>query len=209
MALMDKMADWNSTRKSLLCKLKNWDDQESWREFFNTYSRLVYSVALKSGLTDSEAQEVVQETFIAVAKKLPEFKYDPEIGSFKSWLLHTTQWRIVDQLRKRKKQAQFQSRCGTETGTSQIERVPDPASLNLDALYETEWRDSLFSFAVEKVKGKVNAKQYQIFDLYVLKKWPVSKVANTLGVSSGSVYLVKHRLSQLVKKELKALEMAP
>jgi len=38
------------TRYSLLSRLQNWEDQESWRVFFDTYWRLIYSVALKSGL---------------------------------------------------------------------------------------------------------------------------------------------------------------
>src|SRR6185295_9915772 len=89
------------TRRSLLSRLKNWDDQESWKEFFDTYSRLIYRVAAKAGLTDAEAQDVVQETVIIVAKKIPGFKYDPALGSFKSWLLLITRRRIEKQLKKR------------------------------------------------------------------------------------------------------------
>jgi len=57
------------TRRTLLSRLKNWNDQESWKEFFETYARLIYSVAAKAGLTDAEAQDVVQETVIIVARK--------------------------------------------------------------------------------------------------------------------------------------------
>jgi|SRR5437867_3181385 len=71
------------TRWSLLTRLKNWDDQESWKEFFDLYWRLVYNVAIKAGLTDPEAQDVVQETVITVAKNLKDFKTDPARGSFK------------------------------------------------------------------------------------------------------------------------------
>jgi len=58
-------------------------------------------VAIKAGLNDAEAQEVVQETIVAVAKQMG-FKYDPKIGSFKGWLLHLTRWRIADKMRKRR-----------------------------------------------------------------------------------------------------------
>src|SRR5213083_2789231 len=90
------------TRWSLIGRLKDMDDQQSWQDFFDAYWKLIYSVALKAGLNDSEAQDVVQETVISVAKKMPEFKADPAAGSFKSWLLTLTRWRIVDQLRRRK-----------------------------------------------------------------------------------------------------------
>ena len=76
------------TRRSLLSRLKDWEDQASWQEFFDTYSRLIYCIAVKAGLTDAEAQDVVQETVIVVARKIPGFKYDPALGSSAfSWLL--------------------------------------------------------------------------------------------------------------------------
>ena len=89
------------TRYSLLSRLKDYEDQESWRDFFETYWRLIYSTAIKAGLNDAEAQDVVQETILSVLRKIPEFEYDPQIGSFKCWLLQLTTWRIIDQRRLR------------------------------------------------------------------------------------------------------------
>src|SRR5207302_1161743 len=116
-----KNAGLVATRRSLVDRLANWDDQKRWQEFFDTYWRLIYSTARKSGLTDAEAQEVVQETVITVEKKI------------------------------------------------------DP-------------------------------KQFQIFDCYVRKEWPAQKVADQLRVNIGQVYLARHRVSAVLKKEIKALE---
>jgi len=195
------------TRRSLLTRLKNWDDQESWKDFFDTYWKLIYGVAIKAGLNDAEAQEVVQETVIAVAKQIEGFKYDPQIGSFKGWLLHTTGWRISDQLRKRRGNAgAIRREYRTATRTTTVERIPDPAGSNLEAIWEKEWRDHIFEAAIERVKRRVDARQYQIFDLYVIKQWPVKKVAATLSVSPGQVYLARHRIFALVKTEITNLE---
>src|SRR6266850_763402 len=89
------------TRYSLLSRLHNWDDQESWKDFFDTYWRLIYGLALKSGLTEEEAQDTVQETVISVAKHIEKFNRDPAKGSFKGWLRNIIRWRIADQLKKR------------------------------------------------------------------------------------------------------------
>ena len=62
--MINPVEDSIPTRYSLLSRLQDWDDQESWRVFFDTYWRLIYSVAARSGLTESEAQDVVQETII-------------------------------------------------------------------------------------------------------------------------------------------------
>jgi RNA polymerase sigma-70 factor (ECF subfamily) len=195
------------TRQSLLSRLKDWEDADSWQEFFNRYWKLIYGVALKSGLTEVEAQEVVQETIIAVSKKMPAFKYDPALGSFKGWLLHMTRWRINDQLRKRQRESGPITRATEVVGrTSTIERIPDPAGSCLDSVWNEEWQKNLLDMAIERVKRQVKPKQYQIFDLYVVKKWPIPKIGATLGVNVGQIYLAKHRVSALIKKEVKSLE---
>lgn len=197
------------TRRSLLTRLKRWDDQESWRDFFNTYWKLIYSVALKSGLSETEAQEVVQETVISVAKKMPGFNYDPAVGSFKSWLLLVTRRRIADQFRNRPPETSFRAPSADQTSqTSPTARIPDPAGPDLNNIWDAEWRRHLLDAATSIVKAKVAPRQYQVFELYVLKQWPVERVRTALGVSAGQVYLAKLRVGGLVKRELRRLEAA-
>ena len=62
------------TRASLLGRLKDWQDQAGWQEFFDTYWKLIYGVAIKSGLTHPEAQDVVQETVMSVCKNMQNFR---------------------------------------------------------------------------------------------------------------------------------------
>ncbi len=194
------------TRDSLLSRLKDWRDDESWREFFNTYWRLVYGVALKSGLTEQEAHEVVQETVITVARRIPEFKYDPRVCSFKTWLLNLTRWRIIDQIRRRPPHGVATHFRDDPARTSTIERLADPAGVALDTVCDQEWQHHLLAAAIQRIKGKVNPEHYQIFHLCAFKDWPVKKVARELGVSAGQVYLVKHRIGALLKREVKSLE---
>ncbi len=76
----------------------------------------------------------------------------------------------------------------------------------MEAAWDEEWQANLLAAATERVKRHVKDEHYQIFDLYVIKGWPVSKVAELLGVSSARIYLVKHRVAALVKKEMRLLE---
>jgi RNA polymerase sigma factor (sigma-70 family) len=203
--LMDELIP---TRATLIQRLKNWQDQSSWQDFFDTYWKLIYGVALKGGLTAAEAQDVVQETMIAVAKHMPTFEYDPAIGSFKTWLLNMTRWRITDQLRKRGPAfAASQPTPGdTATSTRTVEKVVDPASPDLDALWDAEWEKNLLDAALAKVKRRLDPQKYQIFDLYVNKEWPPEKVAATFGISVDQVYLAKHRTTEMIKEEVKKME---
>lgn len=195
------------TRYSLLSRLQNWDDQESWKDFFDTYWRLIYSSALKSGLTESEAQDVVQETVISVAKDIHKFKRDRALGSFKGWLRNVTRWRIADQLRKRTRHARAENPENEEASRAvDVAQVPDPASDELESVWEADWQANLLEAAIEKVKRSVKEEHFQMFDLYVIQQWPAGRVARTLGVHVGQVYLAKHRVSTLIKKEARRLE---
>src|SRR5438477_10596555 len=206
------------TRPSLLNRLKTGDDAESWQEFYRVYGKLVRDFAIQAGLTDTEADEVVQETAIAMARHLPDFRYDPKVCRFKTWLLNQSSWRIKDQLKKRQRATAFTGETPPSAGkmhtapadetsrTATINRIADPNAENLDALFENEWRKNLLATALERIKGKFSLKQFQVFDLLVQKEWPAADVARSLGVSLANVYVTKHRIATAIKREVKRLE---
>lgn len=192
------------TRRSLLGRLKDWRDDASWQEFFDTYWRLIYSVALKAGLSPVEAEEVVQDTVLSVAKAMRDFRYDPKRGSFKGWLLQLTGWRITNHFNRRT------ARRGPETAALPADAseadgaTPDPTFAvppELERLWEAEWEENLLHAALQRVRAQVNPKQFQIFDLYVMKHKPAKEVRQFLGVSATEVYLAKHRVGRLIRKE--------
>jgi DNA-directed RNA polymerase specialized sigma24 family protein len=85
-------------------------------------------------------------------------------------------------------------------------RVADTASLKLDAIWEGEWRENLLRAALERVKQTVNPAHYEMYHLQVVQGLTLSETARALGVSIAAVYLAKHRVGRLLKKELKRLE---
>jgi len=203
--MAEKRNEFLPTRESLLRRLKSWDDQESWADFFNTYWRLIYSAALKAGLNEAQAQDVVQDTIIVVAKKMKDFTYDRAIDSFKGWLLYLTRKRIaLEYRRKELARVTFGSSESTDW-TLEANDLPDPAGFDLQSVWEQEWERNLWEAAITRVKKEVNAKQFQMFDLYTIKEKSAQEVARQLNVPVAQVYLAKHRISSLLKKELTRL----
>jgi RNA polymerase sigma-70 factor (ECF subfamily) len=195
------------TRKSLIARLDNWEDQKTWDEFYQTYWRLIYSVAIKAGLRPEEAFDCVQETILSIAKQSKKKLYDPEQGSFKTWLMNMTRWRINDQFRKRKKDtAMTGGEWDDDRKTAVIDRVEDPNGDVLSRLWDVEWKKNVAEAALARVKAQVSPKQYQIFDFYVVRQWDAQKVQEKLNVSMAQVYLAKHRVGAVLKKELAKLE---
>jgi len=183
-----------ATRRSLVQRLSNLEDHRTWQEFFETYWRLIYSVARRAGLDQFEAEEAVQETVICVVRKISKFRYDPNIGSFRGWLLTIARWRIADQFRKR------QSNQAIDPDASLIEQPWFTEAWN------QEWENHLLATSLERLKQKTSLSQFQVFECYLIKGWPARKVAKELQVSVGSVYLAKNRLLPILKEIMARVE---
>jgi RNA polymerase sigma-70 factor (ECF subfamily) len=194
------------TRGSLLERLKDWSDDRSWQEFFDTYWRLIYGVALKSGLSATEAEEVVQETMLSISKKMRSFQYEPKRGSFKGWLLQLTGWRITNQFKRRLAGRVADLKEPPNTATNASEPGADfSVPPELERIWNEEWEQNLMHAALERVRSKVNPKHFQIFDFAVLQEKPVKEIRSFLDVSAAEVYIAKHRVGKLVRTELEKL----
>jgi RNA polymerase sigma factor (sigma-70 family) len=195
------------TRQSLLERLKHWDDNTSWVDFFETYWKLIYGVARKAGLSDAEAQDVVQETIIAVARKMPEFHYDPAAGTFKGWLMRLTRWRIADHYRKKAYEQKGEWKPREEAmDLAFLEQQPDVGGFDVEALWNAEWEKHVMEVALAKVRQQVSPLQFQMFHLHVINSVPAADVAGRLGVKLPQVYFAKYKVTSLVRKEIQRLE---
>jgi RNA polymerase sigma-70 factor (ECF subfamily) len=154
-----------------------------------------------------EAQDVVQETFAHVSKSMKSFKYDNQ-GSFKSWLLQQTRWRISDQFAKRQKGilVPLESKSGE---TSTLDRIADPEGLLLEKHWQDEWETNLLEVAITRVKNKVDPRDFQIFDLSTSQNWSPGRIAQAIKTNVANVYLVKHRVKKLIEKEVQMLMTKP
>jgi RNA polymerase sigma factor (sigma-70 family) len=194
------------TRHSLIERLRDLDDQPSWREFFDTYWKLIYGAAIRAGLSDQEAEDVVQETVIGVARKMPEFQYQPDVCSFKGWLMHVTRCRIADRFRRRRPQNVPMSAPRPDTTAETTLNLRDPAADVLEGIWNEEWQKNIVDVALERVRRQSNPEHYQIFHLHAVKGLGVRDVAKLTGASLPKVYVTYHRIAKLVKAEVRRLE---
>ena len=190
------------TRRSLLTRLKDWDDQEAWREFFDLYWRLIYSVARRAGLREAEAQDVVQETMVVVAKQMPNFRYDPARGSFKSWLHTVIRGRLCRHWRKTTRPPQAEAIPEGEEEEIQGESAAPP---EFEAIWQSEWEQNLISAALRRVQAKVSPRQYLLFSLATLKEVPTHVIKERYEASRTQIYLARLRVGRLFKAELERL----
>ena len=90
---------WPTTHDSLLNRLRDPADRQSWSEITSIYGPLVFRYCRSRGLQPVDCEDIEQE----VLAKLVEFEYQPTRGRFRSWLKHVTDNQINQLWRKRKR----------------------------------------------------------------------------------------------------------
>ena len=189
------------TRSSLVERLQGVCDHASWEVFFDQYWQLIYHVARRAGLAEADAEDVVQETVVEVAGSIDGFERERP-GSFRSWLCAITRTKIAMFYRKEYRQ----QRKLDVYGEAMEARNDGTQAPELEGIWNEEWHRNILQAALEQVKRQVSPRQYQIFHCHVLREWTVAEVAAQLDVSAGMVYVTKHRVNAILKKELQKFE---
>jgi RNA polymerase sigma factor (sigma-70 family) len=184
------------TRASLLGRVRDPHDRPGWDEFYARYRSLILRLARRAGLTESEAEDALQDTMVAVAKQMPAFQYDPAKGSFKGWLTRIVQCRVVDQFRRRSREPAVD-----ETTLEQLASAEAPAQA---AAWDEEWRQHVLQQAIARTRAQVSARQFQLFDLFVLQQAGMPDIKRLLGVNAPQVYMAKLRVGAVFRREMNA-----
>ena len=77
----------------------------------------------------------------------------------------------------------------------------------MNALWDAEWGKNLLEAAITKVKRRLDPQKYQIFDFCVNKEWTPKKVAETFSIPIAQVYLAKLRTTEMIREEIKKMEL--
>ena len=195
----------DDTRASELGRLRDCGQHQTWEDFYTRFQPLIHGLALSSGLARSEAEDATQETFIAIARQMPEFQYDLSKGRFRNWIYNIARRRIADQWRKLNRTVGSPPMQHRADGTSFIEEIagpaPDPGADNV-----APWNKALAIFAYARVQDRVSAKNFQIFDQRVFKGLTVEVLARAFSMSKARVYWTTHRVGRFLKKEIQSLQ---
>ena len=206
MTMPDSLPGGSSTSLTLLQKLRDVGDDASWRRFHDSYVRLLHAVALRAGLGEAEAQDVVQETIIDVAAQMPGFQYDRTRGRFKNWLLTIVRRRISNHHRRQHYRHEGQQVPRAQRLDTALVATTPMVDAEFERVWAEEWERHILDTALARVKARVKPLQYQAFQLHVLKEVPVAEVCERLGVKAREVYWAKDRIKELLKEEMREIE---
>jgi RNA polymerase sigma-70 factor (ECF subfamily) len=183
----------STTSASLLERLRlpGGGDQSAWARFVQLYTPLLFYWTRRLGLQTQDAADLVQEVFVVLVKKLPEFRYDRD-RSFRAWLRTVlfSQWRVM--LRRK-----------VPAPAEGMDDLPGPDQP--DGLEAAEYRQLLAARAVRLMQADFQPATWRAFWECVVNERPPAEVAAELGLTVRSVYLGKGRVLRRLRQELQGL----
>jgi RNA polymerase sigma factor (sigma-70 family) len=190
----------NTTRPSLLVRIRDLRDEMAWGEFARLYTPFIYRVARQSGLQDADASLVTQDVLVTVARTIHRFEYNRKSGSFRGWLKVVTRSRLNDFLRAQGREVQ-----GTgDTGMLHvIDEQPDASQPDI---WEREFRRTLFEWAVDRIRCDFEDTTWQAFWQTSVGDRKTNDVAEELGLSVGAVYIARSRVLARLRQEVLDVE---
>jgi RNA polymerase sigma-70 factor (ECF subfamily) len=194
------MSDSDTTRPSLLIRLRDPREREAWSQFVNIYSPLIYRIATRNGLQDADASDVVQEVMRTVAQSIPQFEYDRDRGTFRGWLKTVTRSRIADYRRRGKHQTVDDDAAAQFL----LEQVPDRE--DQDELWDREYQQTLFEWAVQQCRAEFQPSTWSAFWRSSVQGEAAKAVAAELDMSIGAVYIARSRVVARLKKLIAQVE---
>lgn len=181
----------DETSPSLLARVRDPCDDESWREFVGIYDPLLYRYARLRGLMHEDAREVVQECMAMLVRTMPGFEYSREKGKFKNWLRRIADNKVCDMFKRRRPVG----------GNSKEFTRPQQREASAGQLWEEQWQRKHLRYCLQEALSEVSPTTRQAFELYVVAEWPVERVTETLSLTADQVYAAKSRITQRLKKK--------
>jgi len=185
------------TRNSLLVRLQDANDIAAWEEFAEIYGPVVYRVALAKGLQSADAEDLVQEVFLAVSLALSQWLIREDRGAFRTWLIRIARNEAIDRMRQR---ATRSMGCGGSAAEQMLAQVPARSELS-DSL-DMEYERSIFRWAAKQVQEEVSDQVWQAFWLTSIEGVPIAEAASRLQTGVGNIYVARSRVMARIKSHI-------
>ena len=183
------------TRPSLLLRIRDPEDADSWNRFVDVYRPLILRYARKRGLQDADAADVAQDVLAQVSRAIRAFEYRPEVGRFRDWLGTVVRHRVHRFLRREANQPR-----GAEGNW-----LDDLPATQQDSDWSVAFNAHVLNEALDRARPHFEASTWDAFRLAWLEQQPAATAAEKLGIPVAGVYLAKSRVLKRLREEVMAI----
>ena len=172
-----------------------------WAVFYSRY-RSMMRTYLRARFPSVDADDVIQETFSALAKLLPDYTYDPKKkGSFHNFLTGVMRNKALCALDSRNREMSIEDRM-------RIAVAVDGKSVQ-EQTYE-DWREEVFEVALQQIlsDSSIHDRTKQAFVRTAIRGESPDAVSESLGVPRNTVNKMKSRMLAVLRDLVEKLKKA-
>lgn len=169
-------------------------DETAWNELVDRYQRLIFAIPRRSGLSEEQCADILQEVFLTLFEKLDEIRQPEKI---RSWLVTTAKFKTWSLVRSEKGFYSPESEEGMEL---EMANLTDSAPLADEVLVELE-EQHLIRTALKELEERCR----KILSMIYLQDAAASyaEVAGAIGVGETSISPLRARCLKKLAKILK------
>ncbi len=188
------------TSITLLQRLRDAPDEESWRRFVDLYAPLIRGWLRRYAVHEQDAEDLAQEVLAVVVRQLPQFEHNQNNGAFRNWLRVVS----VNQLRALWRSRRGQAVAGDSRVEQMLDQLDDPRS-SLSQLWNQQHDQHIAHRLMAMIEPQFEAKTWQAFRRVALDGQKAATVAAELDMSVNAVLLAKSRILSRLRQELRGL----
>jgi RNA polymerase sigma-70 factor (ECF subfamily) len=185
-----------SIASSLLMRLKT-QDGEAWRGLVRLFGPEVYGWCRRAGLQPHEAEDVVQQVWLAVARNLGSFRRDLPGQSFRGWLWRIAENKLRDHWRGRTSQPRA---AGGTSAQQRLLQTPEPEDSNSSHPGPGGEAGAIYLRALELIREEFTERTFQAFWQVTIDGRLPADVAVELDMSIGAVYVAKSKVLRRLRE---------
>jgi RNA polymerase sigma factor (sigma-70 family) len=164
--------------------------QADWRHFFDTYADFIFGVARNEGLSETDADEVVQIVMSELARGGAAARYDKSLGPLEGWLARLAVWRARNYHRREDRRTQAHREAVEQAAVSPT------AATDLERIITEEWERVVTDTALERLRAETNPVHFQAYYASVFEELSAPDVQSRCGISAENLYQIRRRVGK-------------
>lgn len=144
-----------------------------------------------------DADDILQEVFIAVSRKLKDFRGDAQGGSFLGWIRSITNSKIIDYWRKRAKEITPDGGSDALQAIEQLPAAEDDESEEALAIENAILAERSFLL----LASEFSSRDDEVFRLFAIEEMPVQEIAQKFQITRNTVYVVISKIRKRLREE--------
>jgi len=185
------------TRKSLIQRAQDPNDEQAWNEFVRYYKTFIYFILNHMNISGNDIDDFVQEILLHLWKRLK--KYDPNKAKFRTWLSTVIRNTALNYIKKNAVSSKHHQ--DTVEALKTLNNVSEP---EIDQIIELEWKAYIAELTMNRLEEMFSPSVLNVFKLS-LQGVAGDEIVSQTGLSLSTVYTFRTRVKKVFIKEMRLL----